>query len=341
MKRLMISVIMAACVAGTANATKLCLGTPTVWATGISVSPTSGTINVGSSGTVTASVAPSDATNRAVSWSTSNSTVATVYGSGTNNATGTVYGNSAGSATITATTTDSTNKSATYSVTVPNPYVAVTSVSLNKSSVSLNTGGEWTSIVATVYPSNATNKTVSWGTSSSSIAYLDYGSTSSGGTQYINSGSSSGNATITAYAADSKSASCSVSVIAPTPVFSCNSDWETKPCTGRDYDGQGQNGTFYGTGCSGSGVSVSGSSKCSSKSGTFAVKGSPTNSNGQYCWCQLDGYSHWVFNYDYSDQASCSKYCAYGGNYSGCGGALVNGSSPADFNSFRKALCTP
>ena len=77
---------------------------------GISLSPTSIEINKGASEVVAATVTPSDATNKAVTWTSNNSAVATV----TN---GTITGVSAGSATITATTVDG-GFSATCSVTV-------------------------------------------------------------------------------------------------------------------------------------------------------------------------------------------------------------------------------
>ena len=79
--------------------------------TGISISPTSATIDVGGTRNMTATIAPSDATNKTVNWSTSNSSVATVSG-------GVVTGKAAGQCTITATAAGNTSKTATCSVTV-------------------------------------------------------------------------------------------------------------------------------------------------------------------------------------------------------------------------------
>ena len=76
--------------------------------TGISLDPTSVSIQVGKTATLTATVTPSDATNATVSWSSSNTSVATVSD-------GTVTAVSEGTATITAT---AGGKSATGSVTV-------------------------------------------------------------------------------------------------------------------------------------------------------------------------------------------------------------------------------
>jgi hypothetical protein len=79
--------------------------------TGVSVSPTSASLNVGATQQLTATVAPSNATNKTVSWSSSNTSVATV------NSSGMVTGVATGSATITVTTQDG-NKTATSVITV-------------------------------------------------------------------------------------------------------------------------------------------------------------------------------------------------------------------------------
>ena len=67
--------------------------------TGVSVSPTTATIGINETVTLAETVAPSNATNKAVTWSTSDSSVATVSN-------GVVTGVAAGTATITVTTTD-------------------------------------------------------------------------------------------------------------------------------------------------------------------------------------------------------------------------------------------
>jgi len=79
--------------------------------TGVTLNKASTTIEVGKTETLTATVAPDDATNPAVTWSSSNTAVATVSG-------GTVTAVAIGTATITVTTTDDENKNATCAVTV-------------------------------------------------------------------------------------------------------------------------------------------------------------------------------------------------------------------------------
>jgi len=83
---------------------------PEVHVTGVTLDETSKTVTVGESFTLTATVAPNDASDKTISWSTSNSNVATV-------ADGVVTTKAVGTATITVTTTDG-NKTATCDVTV-------------------------------------------------------------------------------------------------------------------------------------------------------------------------------------------------------------------------------
>ncbi|MBE5813480.1 MAG: Ig domain-containing protein, partial [Clostridiales bacterium] len=100
-------------------------------------------------------------------------------------------------------------------VTVNQP---VTKITLSRTSASLTTGGS-TTIIATVEPENATNKTINWTTSNSSRATVSPTSTESGESVTIQTSSSStGDVTITATTADGTnlSATCSISVSAST-----------------------------------------------------------------------------------------------------------------------------
>jgi uncharacterized protein YjdB/predicted secreted protein len=74
--------------------------TQTVAVTGVTVTPTSASVDVDTTTTLTATVSPDDATDKSVTWSSSNSNIATV------DADGMVTGVTAGSATITAKTVD-------------------------------------------------------------------------------------------------------------------------------------------------------------------------------------------------------------------------------------------
>ena len=79
---------------------------------GITLDQTSATIFTGHTQTLSATVSPSDATNKTLTWSSSNPAVATV------DANGVVTAIAAGTATITATATDGSGKTATCTVTV-------------------------------------------------------------------------------------------------------------------------------------------------------------------------------------------------------------------------------
>jgi LPXTG-motif cell wall-anchored protein len=171
----------------------------TVPVTGVSLDKTSLTLTTGKSDTLTATVAPANASNKAVSWASSNTSVATVDQNGK------VTAVSAGTATITVTTVDG-SKTATCTVTVEDEIVTVpvTGVSLDKTSLTLTTGKSDT-LTATVAPANASNKAVSWASSNTSVATVDQ----NGKVTAV----SAGTATITVTTVDgSKTATCSVTV---------------------------------------------------------------------------------------------------------------------------------
>ena len=145
--------------------------------------------------TLTATINPSNATNKNVSWKSSNTSVATVSD-------GKVTALKAGSATITVTTEDG-SKTATCSVTVNAKVYPVTGVSLNKTTATL-TEGETLTLTATVNPSNATNKSVSWKSSNTSVATVSNGKVTA---------LKAGTAKITVTTADGgKTATCTVTV---------------------------------------------------------------------------------------------------------------------------------
>jgi len=186
--------------------------------TGVSLNKTIDTINVGGTDTLIDAITPSFATNQNVSWSSSNTSVATVSTSGV------VTGVAVGTATITVTTVDQA-KTATCSVTV---VQLVTGVSLNKTNdtIDMPTPGTDT-LIATIQPTNATNQTVTWSSSNSSIATVS----SSGVVTAI----APGTATITVTTADQgKTASCTVTVVQLVTVVSLNKSTDTINGTGTD-----------------------------------------------------------------------------------------------------------
>lgn len=165
--------------------------------TGVSLNKNSLSLTVGGKDTLIATVAPTNASNQKVNWSSSNDKIASVDSNGN------VTAVAQGSATITATTEDG-KKTATCSVTVTASTVAVTGVTLDKSSATVNVNGT-TQLTATVAPSNASNKNVTWKSSNTNIATVD----SNGKV----TGKAVGEATITVTTADGgKTATCKVTV---------------------------------------------------------------------------------------------------------------------------------
>ena len=171
--------------------------------TGVTLNKNNTTIYTGRTETLTATIQPADATNKAVTWTSDNTGVATV-----NN--GVVTGVSIGSATITAKTADG-GFTATCTVTVEEaPIVHPTGVSISKTSINLQIGGSET-LTATVTPADANNKNVIWSTSDATVAAVDKNGKVTG--------IKAGNATITATTEDGgKTATCSVTVTAGPPV---------------------------------------------------------------------------------------------------------------------------
>ena len=171
--------------------------------TGVTLNKNNTTIYTGRTETLTATIQPADATNKAVTWTSNNTGVATV-----NN--GVVTGVSVGSATITVKTADG-GFTATCTVTVEEaPIVHPTGVSISKTSINLQIGGSET-LTATVTPADANNKNVTWSTSDATVAAVDKNGKITG--------IKAGNATITATTEDgNKTATCSVTVTAGPPV---------------------------------------------------------------------------------------------------------------------------
>jgi len=167
--------------------------------TNVELNVNTGTLDIGQTLTLTATVTPSTASNQGVTWSSSDTNVATVEN-------GVVTAVGAGSATITATANDGSGYNATCAITV-NPRL-VSSITLNETTKTLNVG-ETLTLSATVAPNDATNKNVTWSSSDSSVAEVaqDGKVTAKG----------AGTATITATAADGsgKTGTCSVTVNAP------------------------------------------------------------------------------------------------------------------------------
>ena len=132
---------------------------------GISLNKEALTLIVGGTERLIATIEPVNANNKTTEWSSSDTLVALVEASGR------VRANAEGVATITVKTLDG-DKTATCRVTVA--PISVSSVSLNKTSLVIEVGGT-EMLTATVLPSNAKNKEVSWSSSNENLVRVDNG----------------------------------------------------------------------------------------------------------------------------------------------------------------------
>lgn len=166
-----------------------------VKATSISFSSSATTVEYSKTKTLTPTFKPSNATDKSLTWTSSNPKVVSVDKNGK------IKGLQAGkSAVITAKTKSG---KLTAKITVNVKPVSVSSVSLNRTSLSLSKGGAFT-LTATIKPSTATNKTLTWTSSNPSVAKVD----KNGKVTAIKNGT----AKITCKSANGKTATCTVTV---------------------------------------------------------------------------------------------------------------------------------
>ena len=168
--------------------------------TGITVSPTSATINMGETKTFTATISPSTASNKTVNWTSSNTNVATVDSNGK------VTPKANGTTTITATSAENSSIKASATVTV---QTKVTGVTISPTSATINMG-ETKTFTATISPSTASNKNVNWTSSNTNVATVD----STGKV----TPKANGTATITATSAENSSIKASATITVQTKV---------------------------------------------------------------------------------------------------------------------------
>ena len=171
----------------------------TVPVTSVTLNQSVYTLAIGASYTLIPTVLPANATDRQVKWSSSNEKTVTVSDRGV------IQAIAEGTSTIKA---EAGGKSATCAVTVEKTIVAVTEVTLDRTSLTLKVNETFT-LSATVAPENATDKAVKWTTSDSGVVRVSNGTVTSVG---------EGTAKITA-AAGGKSASCTVTVKNAEPEF--------------------------------------------------------------------------------------------------------------------------
>ena len=171
---------------------------PKVAVSGITLNNSTLSLTTGQNFTLQAMLSPSNATNKEVTWESSDAGVAAVSKDGV------VTAKKAGKATIVAKAADESGKYASCVVTVTEVKKEVTGVTLNKSSLNLGVGGSEV-LSATVLPADATNKQVTWLSSTPSIATVSQSG--------VVTGVKEGTTQISVITADgSKTAICSVTV---------------------------------------------------------------------------------------------------------------------------------
>ena len=156
-------------------------------------------LKTGETGWVGVAYNPSNATNKVLTWKSSNEKVATVKE-------GTVKAVGLGTATLTATSEDG-GKTATCKVTVTDGKKHIESISLKTDSIEMKPG-EGKTIYAEYNPSNVDDKTLYWKSSNEKVVTVNEGYVKAIG---------EGTATVTAVSRDGgKTASCKVTVTSGT-----------------------------------------------------------------------------------------------------------------------------
>lgn len=176
------------------------------------------TLEKGKTAALTATVLPANTTNPAVSWSTSDSKIASV------SSTGVVTAVAKGTATITAKTANGKTASCTVTVKVP-----AASVALNTKSVTVTKGKTYT-LKATVNPVDTTDGKLTWTSSKTSVATVN-------GSGKVTA-KKAGTTVITVKTANGKTATCKVTVKVPAKSVTISS---------RIYLVKGKTKTLYAT----------------------------------------------------------------------------------------------
>lgn len=166
--------------------------TESILVSDICVSPSEINLKVNDSCYLYETVMPSNASNKNVAWHSDNTSVALV------NSSGLVYANGVGSATIYATAQDGSGVCGSCDVSVSSLPVSSVSVCPDKKTLSVN---DITTLCAIITPFNATNLSVEWTSSDTSVAtvgrYTGIVTAKSDGTAIITARTVDGNKTDT------------------------------------------------------------------------------------------------------------------------------------------------
>ena len=245
----------------------------------ISLDKTNATINVGGKVSLVPTITPNNASNKSVSWTTSDPKIATVSN-------GLVTGISSGTATITVKT--SNGKTATSKITVSKETINVKSISLSSTNITLGVGSTQT-LKVTYSPENATNQSVTWSTSNISVA-----SVSNGTVRAVKGGT----AVITARTSNGITATCNVTVNKADDVITIRK--RTSNYTGSTIAASisAKSGTIKT-------ITYYSNSTCTTKTNTTnaSVEGGPPKDSGTY-YVIVETYGNGNYN---SATSSCTE----------------------------------
>lgn len=168
--------------------------------TSVTLTPETLSIEAGKTAELTATISPANVSDQQFSWDVEDTEIASVYGH--TSETKTVTALKEGQTQITVTVGGQT---ASCTVTVTPRTISVESITLNKTQLSMVKGATET-LAATVLPTTATDKAVTWKSSDTAVATVENG---------VVTAVAAGNATITA-TAGGKTAICAVTVTNPS-----------------------------------------------------------------------------------------------------------------------------
>jgi uncharacterized protein YjdB len=174
---------------------------PSVPVTEVTISPASTSVDVGKTVQLTAVVKPDNATNKTLTWTSSDNAVAKVDN------TGLVTGVSAGTAVITATSVNGIADKAAITVTKPVPLVGI---SLAPNQLDIAGTGNTGSFTVTYNPADTTEKGLAWSSSNTAVATVN---AETGLVTAVSAGDATITATSTVHSNISKSATVKVTVI--------------------------------------------------------------------------------------------------------------------------------
>lgn len=169
------------------------------------------TMNVGDTKSLSATITPDDAPKKDVTWTSSDTNIVTVSN-------GVVTAKSPGTATVIAKTFN--GKTASCSITVQSDIVYPTSITLKADASTLEVGYT-TRLLPVVYPSNATDSSVTIENSDQNVVIV----TTDGEGHYWMTGKAPGKATITAKTSNGKTATFIVNVVNPKPTSIAPEHW--------------------------------------------------------------------------------------------------------------------